>query len=219
MPRGFRSLYPVRGQLIKRYFLTGLLIWVPLVITVWVLSIIVSTLDQSLQLLPTSVHPRTLVGFPIPGVGALLTLLMILLTGLLATNFIGQKLVLWSEKIVARIPVVNSVYHSVKQVSDTLFSSSGNAFRKALLVQYPRQGSWTIAFLTGKPGGDVLNHLQGEYVSVYVPTTPNPTSGFFLMMPTKDVVELDMTVDEALKYIISMGVVAPPPHPRVITNT
>ncbi|WP_434517160.1 DUF502 domain-containing protein [Dechloromonas sp. ARDL1] len=203
----------------KRYFITGLLIWVPLVITGWVLSLIVSTLDQSLRLLPSSVHPQTLVGFAIPGAGAVLTLLMIFLTGLLAANFIGQKLVVWWEKLLARIPVVNSVYNSVKQVSDTLFSPNGNAFRKALLVQYPREGSWTVAFLTGAPGGDIINHLEGEHVSVYVPTTPNPTSGFFLMMPVKDVVELDMTVDEALKYIISMGVVAPPPHPRVVTNT
>lgn len=209
----------MRGQLIKRYFITGLLIWVPLVITGWVLSLIISTLDQSLRLLPTSIHPEALVGFAIPGAGAVLTLVMILLTGLLAANFIGQKLVVWWEKLLARIPVVNSVYNSVKQVSDTLFSPNGNAFRKALLVQYPRQGSWTVAFLTGAPGGDIVNHLAGEHVSVYVPTTPNPTSGFFLMMPAKDVVELDMTVDEALKYIISMGVVAPPPHPRIVTPT
>lgn len=211
-------MHSVRGQLIKRYFITGLLIWVPLVITGWVLSLIISTLDQSLRLLPASVHPENLVGFPIPGAGAVLTLAMILLTGLLAANFIGQKLVLWWEKLLTSIPVVNSVYNSVKQVSDTLFSPNGNAFRKAILVRYPHQNSWTIAFLTGRPGGDVVNHLDGEYVSVYVPTTPNPTSGFFLMMPTKDVVELEMTVDEALKYIISMGVVAPPPHPRVISN-
>ena len=209
----------MRGQLIKRYFITGLLIWVPLVITGWVLSLIVSTLDQSLRLLPTSVHPQTLFGFAIPGAGAVLTLVMILLTGLLAANFIGQKLIVWWEKLLARIPVVNSVYNSVKQVSDTLFSPNGNAFRKALLVQYPRQGSWTVAFLTGAPGGDIINHLEGEHVSVYVPTTPNPTSGFFLMMPAKDVVELNMTVDEALKYIISMGVVAPPTPPRVVTHT
>lgn len=209
----------MRGQLIKRYFITGLLIWVPLVITGWVLSLIVSTLDQSLRLLPAGMHPQNLFGFPIPGAGAVLTLLMILLTGLLAANFIGQKLVVWSEKILARIPVVNSVYNSVKQVSDTLFSPNGNAFRKALLVRYPHQDSWTIAFLTGQPGGDIVNHLDGEHVSVYVPTTPNPTSGFFLMMPAKDVVELDMSVDEALKYIISMGVVAPQAHPRVVTNT
>lgn len=209
----------MRSQLIKRYFITGLLIWVPLVITTWVLSLVVSTLDQSLRLLPEAVHPQNLFGFAIPGAGAVITLLMIFLTGVLAANFIGQKLVVWWERLLARIPVVNSVYNSVKQVSDTLFSPNGNAFRQALLVQYPREGSWTIAFLTGKPGGDVLNHFNEEYVSVYVPTTPNPTSGFFLMMPSKDVIELDMTVDEALKYIISMGVVAPPPHQRIVTNT
>jgi uncharacterized membrane protein len=209
----------VRSQLIKRYFITGLLIWVPLVITTWVVSLIVSTLDQSLRLLPEAVHPERLFGFPIPGAGAVLTLLIIFFTGVLAANFIGQKLVIWWERLLARIPVVNSVYNSVKQVSDTLFSPNGNAFRQALLVQYPRQGSWTIAFLTGKPGGDVLNHLHEEFVSVYVPTTPNPTSGFFLMMPARDVIELDMTVDEALKYIISMGVVAPPSHQRIVTNT
>lgn len=219
MPDWRRKLQLVRGQLIKRYFITGLLIWVPLVITGWVLSLIVSTLDQSLRLLPETVHPQHLFGFAMPGVGAILTLLIIFLTGLLAANFIGQKLVVWWEKLLARIPVVNSVYNSVKQVSDTLFSPNGNAFRKALLVQYPRQGCWTVAFLTGQPGGDIVNHLQGEHVSVYVPTTPNPTSGFFLMMPASEVVELDMTVDEALKYIISMGVVAPPPHPRIVQNT
>lgn len=208
----------MRGQLIKRYFITGLLIWVPLVITAWVLSLIVSTLDQSLHLLPEVLHPKSLIGFSIPGVGALLTLGMILLTGLLATNFIGEKLVHWWNALLSRIPVVNSVYKAVKQVSDTLFSPNGNAFRKALLVQYPRQGSWTIAFLTGTPGGDIRNHLEGDFVSVYVPTTPNPTSGFFLMMAAEDVVELDMTVDEALKYIISMGVVAPPPHTRIVTK-
>lgn len=212
-------MFVVRSQLIKRYFITGLLIWVPLVITAWVLSLIVNTLDQSLHLLPKALHPERLVGFSIPGVGALLTLAMIFLTGLLAANFIGQKLVSWWHRLLSRIPVVNSVYKSVKQVSDTLFAPNGNAFRKALLVQYPRAGSWTVAFLTGQPGGDIVNHLEGDYVSVYVPTTPNPTSGFFLMMPSREVVELDMTVDEALKYIISMGVVAPPPHARVVTNT
>ncbi len=138
------------------------------------------------------------------------SLLIIFFTGLVAANVLGQKLVRLWEALLARIPVVKSIYYSVKQVSDTLFSSSGQAFRKALLVQYPREGAWTIAFLTGQPGGDVANHLHGDYVSIYVPTTPNPTSGFFLMMPREDVIELDMSVDEALKYIISMGVVAPP---------
>lgn len=200
----------MRGQLIKRYFVTGLLIWVPLAITAWVLSLIAGIADQSLRLLPESMHPHNLLGFDVPGTGVVLTLLIILVTGLLAANFIGQRLVSWWEKLLARIPVVNSIYNSVKQVSDTLFSSSGNAFRQALLVQYPRTGSWTIAFLTGTPGGDVVNHLKEDHVSVYVPTTPNPTSGFFLMLPKSEVIELDMDVDEALKYIISMGVVAPP---------
>ena len=193
----------------KKYLITGLLIWVPLVITVWVLSFLVGTLDQTLLLLPASWQPRFWLGFHIPGLGVLLTLAVVLATGVLAANIIGQRLVLYWEGLLARIPIFKSLYFSVKQVSDTLFSSSGMAFRKALLVQYPRQGSWTIAFLTGQPGGDVANHLKGDYVSVYVPTTPNPTSGFFLMMPAADVVELDISVDAALKYIISMGVVPP----------
>ena len=202
----------------KRYFLTGLLVWVPLVITFWVLSLIIDTLDQSLRLLPNAVHPKNMLGFALPGVGALLTLAMIFLTGLLATNFIGQKLVDWWDKLLSRIPVVNSLYKAIKQVSDTLLAPNGNAFRKALLIEYPRRDAWTIAFLTGgPPGGDIGNHLRGEFVSVYVPTTPNPTSGFFLMLPRADVVELDMSVDEALKYIISMGVVAPPPRPELKT--
>ncbi|MGO4279173.1 DUF502 domain-containing protein [Cupriavidus sp. RAF20_2] len=199
---------------LKTWFLTGLLVLVPLGITLWVLNLIIGTMDQSMALLPVAWQPENLFGRRIPGLGAILTLLFILLVGVLAHNFIGQRLVRWWEMLLGRIPVVGPIYTSVKQVSDTLLSSSGNAFRKALLVQYPREGSWTIAFLTGRPGGDVQNHLQGEYVSVYVPTTPNPTSGFFLMMPKADTIELDMTVDAALKYIVSMGVVAPTELPR-----
>ena len=209
----------MRRQLIKRWFITGLLICVPLAITAWVLSLIAGAADQSLRLLPESIRPHALLGVNVPGAGIALTLLIILTTGLLAANFIGQRLVVWWEKLLARIPVVSSIYNSVKQVSDTLFSSSGNAFRKALLIQYPREGSWTIAFLTGKPGGDVSNHLKGDFVSVYVPTTPNPTSGFFLILAKSDVIELDMAVDEALKYIISMGVVAPPTRQKKRRNT
>nr|WP_211164056.1 DUF502 domain-containing protein [Parazoarcus communis] len=195
---------------VKKYFITGLLIWIPLAITFMVLAWIVNTLDQILLWLPNGSQPRDLIGIDIPGIGLVVSVLIVLTTGLIAANVLGQKIVQLWESILARIPVVKSIYYSVKQVSDTLFSSSGQAFRKALLVQYPRHGSWTIAFLTGKPGGDAANHLEGDFVSVYVPTTPNPTSGFFLMMPKADVVELDMSVDEALKYIISMGVVAPP---------
>jgi uncharacterized membrane protein len=193
----------------KRYFITGLLIWIPLAITAMVLAWIVGTLDQVIPWMPQQLQPQAVLGFSIPGLGVIITLLIILLTGLVATNVLGQRLVRYWEAVLARIPVVKSIYYSVKQVSDTLFSSNGQAFRKALLVQYPREGSWTIAFLTGKPGGAAADHLRGDYVSVYVPTTPNPTSGFFLMLPAADVVELDMSVDEALKYIISMGVVAP----------
>jgi len=193
----------------KKYFITGLLVLVPLFITIWVVSTLIHTLDQSLLLLPVTWRPKNMFGFEVPGLGALLTLLIIFITGLIATNFFGQQLIAWWEKLLSRVPFVKSIYSSVKQVSDTLFSDSGNAFRKALLVQYPRQGTWTIAFLTGTPGGDVNNHLHGDYISIYVPTTPNPTSGFFLMLPKADAIELDMSVDEALKYIISMGTVAP----------
>ncbi len=193
----------------KRYFITGLLIWAPLGITIWVLSFILGMMDQSVMLLPTEWHPRSMFGFNIPGLGALLTLLVVFLTGLLTANFIGQRLVRWWEALLRRIPVVRSVYQSVKQISDTIFSPSGQAFRQALLVQYPRQGSWTIGFLTGKPGGEIAGHLGDDMISLYVPTTPNPTSGFFLMVPKADVIELDMSVEDALKYLISMGVVAP----------
>ncbi|MEQ1602633.1 MAG: DUF502 domain-containing protein [Methylophilaceae bacterium] len=198
----------------NRYFITGLLVLVPLVITIWVLTSLIGLLDQSLLLLPMSWRPLAQTGYDIPGIGALLTLLTVFVTGLIATNFFGKRLIHFWERLLARVPVVKSIYYSVKQVSDTLFSDSGQAFRKALLVQYPREGSWTVAFLTGQPGGDVANHLQGDFISVYVPTTPNPTSGFFLMLPKKDVIELDMSVDEALKYIISMGVVVPKTKPR-----
>ena len=193
----------------KKYFITGLLIWIPLVITIWVLKLVVDMLDQSLLLLPMSLRTENWLGIHIPGLGVLLTLLIVFLTGTVTANLIGQRLVDFWHDILHRIPVVNSIYSSVKQVSDTLFSSSGEAFRKALLVQWPREGMWTIAFLTGTPGGDVSSHLQGDYVSVYVPTTPNPTGGYFVMMRRQDVIELDMSVDTALKYVISMGVVSP----------
>jgi uncharacterized membrane protein len=186
-----------------------LLILVPFAITAWVLNAVISTMDQSLLILPERWQPRTLFGFDIPGMGTILTIAIVFVTGVLANNLIGNYLVRLWERLLHRIPVVSSLYGSVKQVSDTLFSSSGNAFRKAVLIPYPHAESHTIAFLTGTPGGDVKNHLQGDYVSVYVPTTPNPTSGFFLMMERSKVVELDMSVDAALKYIVSMGVVAP----------
>jgi uncharacterized membrane protein len=202
----------------RKYFITGLLILVPLAITAWVLQLVIGTMDQSLLLLPQRWRPSQLLGVDIPGLGTLLTVLIVFLTGLLTNNLVGNYVVKLWEKLLQRIPLVSSLYSSVKQVSDTLFSSSGNAFRKAVLVPYPHQNSWTIGFLTGTPGGDVKNHLTGDFVSVYVPTTPNPTSGFFLMMARKDVVELDMSVDVALKYIVSMGVVAPEDVPQAIVT-
>ena len=206
----------------RKYFITGLLILVPLAITAWVLNLVISTMDQSLLLVPGSTQPMELFGrkipalSTIPGLGTVLTIVIVFVTGLLTNNLVGNYLIRLWERLLHRIPVVSSLYGSVKQVSDTLFSSSGNAFRKAVLLPYPHAHSYTIGFLTGVPGGDVVNHLQGDYVSVYVPTTPNPTSGFFLMMERSRVVELDMSVDAALKYIVSMGVVAPEAHP--ITN-
>lgn len=194
---------------IRRWLLAGLLVLVPLAITLAVLNWIVGTLDQSLLILPAAWHPDKLLGFHIPGFGVLLMLAIVLLMGAVASNFLGRKLGHWGNLLLHRIPIVRSIYSSVKQVSDTLFSENGNAFRQALLVQWPREGVWTIGFLTGVPGGDVVNHLPGEYLSVYVPTTPNPTGGYFVMLRKTECIELKMSVDEALTYVISMGVVVP----------
>lgn len=194
---------------LRKWLVAGLLVVVPVAITVWVLQWIIGTLDQTLLILPEAWHPDKLIGFHIPGFGVLLTLGILLAIGAAASNFVGKKLVILGDAIVSRIPVVRSIYSSVKQVSDTLFSESGNAFRKAVLVQWPRPDVWTIAFVTGSPGGDVSNYLGGDYVSVYVPTTPNPTGGYFVMLRKADCIELKMSVDEALKYVVSMGVVVP----------
>ncbi|WP_255992327.1 DUF502 domain-containing protein [Chitinolyticbacter albus] len=213
----------------KRYLLTGLLIWVPLAITIWVIQLVVGTMDQIGAILPEQLRPdywllRLLEPTmpwlthkrAIPGFGVILTIFVVLLTGVIAANVLGRRLLILGEHLLNRIPIVRSIYSSVKQVSDTLFSDSGQAFRQALLVQFPHQGCWTIAFLTGTPSGDVAAQLDGEYVGVYVPTTPNPTSGYFIMVKTEDVRELDMSVDEALKYVISMGVVAPASRPGAL---
>jgi uncharacterized membrane protein len=196
----------------RKWLLAGLLVIVPIAITVWVLEWVISTLDKTLLILPASWHPDQLIGFHIPGFGVLLALAILLVLGATASNFFGNKLVNWWHALLNRIPIVRSIYSGVKQVSDTLFSESGNAFRKAVLVQWPRENVWTIAFVTGNPGGDVANHLHGDYLSLYVPTTPNPTGGYFVMLKTSDCIELKMSVDEALKYIVSMGVVVPYAH-------
>ncbi len=206
----------------KKYLVTGLLVWLPLAVTVWVLSwlfgvmdgVFASLLSATQVLLPVEAGAALERLRRVPGLGVVVTFTVLLATGMFAANIFGQWWLRQWDQILGRIPIVRSIYNSVKQVSDTLFSSTGNAFREAVLVQYPRPGSWTIAFVTGRPSGEVASHLPGPCVSVYVPTTPNPTSGFFLMMPRADVVALRMSVDEALKYVISMGVVAPPVLPE-----
>jgi uncharacterized membrane protein len=201
---------------LRHYFLTGMLVWLPMGVTVWLLTWLVGTMDGiflavlgALDAIIPGMHAIAVTLRNVPGLGVALVALVILATGVFVANIFGQWWLKQWSRVITRIPVVNSIYSSVKQVADTLFSGSGNAFSKALLVQYPHQGSWTIAFLTGAPGGQVARHLPKDCVSVYVPTTPNPTSGFFLIMPRSSVVELDMSVDDALKYIISMGVVVP----------
>lgn len=196
-------------QSLRRYLVTGLILWVPLGITIWVLTLIVSTLDKTLLLIPQQYRPETLLGVAIPGLGVVLTFIILLVTGVLTRNFVGQRLLKGWDSVLRRIPVVKSIYSGVKQVSDTLFSDTGQAFRKALLIEFPSPGSYTIAFMTGTPSGEVLRRLPGDHVSVYVPTTPNPTSGYFLLVPKDKTQELDMSVDDALKYIVSMGVVGP----------
>jgi uncharacterized membrane protein len=202
---------------VKKYLVAGLLVWLPLAITIWVLSwllgamdgVFASLLSATQAVLPESARAGLETLRHVPGLGVLVMVAGLLATGVFAANIFGQWWLRQWDTILGKIPIVKSIYNSVKQVSDTLFSTNGNAFREAVLVQYPRAGSWTIAFVTGKPGGEVAAHLPGDYVSVYVPTTPNPTSGFFLMMPRADVLALRMSVDEALKYVISMGVVGP----------
>ena len=206
----------MKNRSFKQYFITGLLVWLPMGITVWVLTWLVGMLDSifltvlgALDAIIPGIHTVAETLRHVPGLGVMLVALVILSTGVFVANMFGQWWLRQWGSLIERIPVVRTIYTSVKQVADTLFSGSGNAFSKALLVQYPHANSWTIAFLMGQPGGEVARHFNEEFVSVYVPTTPNPTSGFFLMMPRAHVVELDMSVDDALKYIISMGVVVP----------
>jgi uncharacterized membrane protein len=207
---------------VKKYLLAGLLVWLPLAITIWVLHSVLGVLDgvfgwmlsASQAVLPEAARAPIELLREIPGLGVIVMIVGLLLTGAFAANMFGQWWLNQGSRLLSKIPIVKSIYSSVKQVSDTLFSSSGNAFREAVLIQYPRAGCWTIAFVTGRPGGEAAQHLHGDYVSVYVPTTPNPTSGFFLMLPRADVIVLQMSVDEALKYVISMGVVAPPMSPQ-----
>jgi uncharacterized membrane protein len=198
---------------LRKWFFAGLLVLVPLAITIWLLEWAISSLDKTLLLLPKAWQPDSWLSFHVPGLGVILTMTVLLVVGATVSNFLGKRLIGWWDALLGRIPVVRSIYSSVKQVSDTLFSENGNAFRQAVLVEWPRQGAWTIGFVTGVPSGDVLVLLQhgahDEYLSVYVPTTPNPTSGYMMMFKKSDCLALSMSVDEALKYVVSMGVVAP----------
>ncbi len=189
----------------KRYFITGLLIWVPLGITLWVLDLLIGTMDQSLTVLPAEWQPEAWIGVRIPGLGAILTLLVIVLTGVFGANFFGQKIIDFWERQLVRIPVVKTIYGSVKQVSDTLLSGNGHAFRKVLLVRYPHPEAWSLAFQTNVPS-EVMRVLPDEHVAVFIPTTPSPVNGFYFYVKKSEVIELDVSVDRALKYIVSMGV-------------
>ena len=191
--------------LMKRYFITGLLIWVPLGITLWVLDLLIGTMDQTLTVLPLEWQPKAWLGVRIPGLGVILTLLVIVLTGVFGANFFGQKIIDFWERQLTRIPVVKSIYGSVKQVSDTLLSGNGHAFRKVLLVRYPHPQAWSLAFQTNVPD-EVVRVLSDEYVAVFIPTAPSPVNGFYFFVKKSEVIELDVSVDRALKYIVSMGV-------------
>ena len=195
---------------LRRYFVAGLLVWIPLGITLWVLKVTVELMDESLLLLPQAYRSEALFGFHVPGLGIILTLAIVIVTGALAANFFGRKLLALGDHLLTRIPIVRSIYGGVKQISDTLFSPEGKAFRRAVLVRYPHAGTWTVALVTGTPQHEVARILGTDQISVFVPTTPNITAGFFLIVPRSDTIELDMTVDAALKYIISMGVAEPP---------
>jgi len=197
------------GTTLRRYFVAGLLVWIPLVITMWVLKLLVDLMDQSLLLLPQDYRSDALFGFHVPGLGIILTAAIVLSTGALAANLFGRKVLNLGNELVSRIPIVRSIYGGVKQISDTLFSPEGKAFRRAVLVRYPHAGAWTVALVTGHPEHEVASVLGTDQVSVFVPTTPNITAGFFLIVPRSETLELDMSVDDALKYIISMGVAEP----------
>ena len=193
----------------RRYLIAGLLVWLPIVVTVAVFSLLLGVMERSIQLIPDAYKPEQLIGFDIPGLGVILTVLVLLLTGLLTANIVGNRLVAWSEKLVHRIPLIRTVYSASKKFAEVVFSDSGESFKQVLLIEYPRKGVWSLAFQTSTDLGEVQHKTGEELICTFVPTTPNPTSGLIIMVPRKDAVVLDMPVEEALKMIISLGVVVP----------
>lgn len=199
----------MKSKFIRRYLIAGLLVWIPLWATIVVIKVLVDAMDKTVSLLPDAYQPKALLGFHLPGLGIVLCFLLLFFTGLFVTNFVGEKFMRWGEKILNKIPLVRSIYQATKQVTETILSSSSEAFRKVLLVQYPRKGLWSIAFQTAKTSQALKEKIDDDSVTVFIPTTPNPTSGFLIMLDKKDTIELDMSVDEALKMVISLGVVQP----------
>jgi uncharacterized membrane protein len=200
---------------LRRYLLTGLVIWIPLGVTIFVFKFFIDYMDKAVTLLPHGWQPSNLFGFNIPGLGVIMVLAVLLLTGFIASNYLGRTLLRLGAELLEHIPLVRSVYSAVKQISDTMFSNKGRSFRKVVLIRYPNKETWSLAFQTGESLGEVNAKLPGHMVSVFVPTTPNPTSGFLLLVPQDDMIELEMSVDEALKMIISLGVIVPPwPRPH-----
>ncbi len=204
-------------SLLRRYFISGLLFWLPIWVTILVINFLVNILSNTLLLLPQRYQPDAILGFHIPGIGVVITLLVILLTGIVVANFVGRRLVLLGDAIIGHIPLVRTIYSSVQKVLHTLFTPGGQSFRKVLLVEYPRVGMWSIAFQTGDGAPEVTKTFNnGPMVSIFIPTTPNPTSGFLMMVPRKDVIELEMSIDQALKFVISLGVMQPDNNNTVV---
>ncbi|KTC93954.1 DUF502 domain-containing protein [Legionella cincinnatiensis] len=204
---------------LRRYLLAGLVVWLPILITIGVLRFIIDLLDNTLALIPKVYQPEQLIGHHIPGLGVILSLVILLVTGVVATNYFGQRLVAWGESILSKIPLVRSIYKTVKQVINAVVSTNSEAFRKVVIIEYPRKGLWSIAFQTGTANSPINDKIKDTLISVFIPTTPNPTSGFLMMIPKRDVVELDMSIDEALKFIISLGVMPPTPSAALLATS
>ncbi|WP_017925821.1 DUF502 domain-containing protein [Thioalkalivibrio sp. HL-Eb18] len=194
---------------LRRYLIAGLLVWLPLIVTGFIIKLLVDLLDFTILLLPPAWRPEALLGFSIPGAGIVIAIVVVFVTGVIVANIVGRKLVSLGESIVHRIPLVSSIYGAVKKLTETVLADGGQAFRKVVLIEYPRRGLWSVGFLTGTGAGEVQDRTERDVITVFVPTTPNPTSGFVLLVPREEAIELDMTVEDGLKFVMSMGVVTP----------